>query len=73
MVPYVEKEELPDCDYEKIRLKNIAEQKAMFLEQLKNSATALSKSMKPKPRSYTPNSMSTFRRKEVVRKIYSTR
>ena len=45
MVPYVEKEEVPDCDYEKMRMKNIAEQKAMFLEQLKKSATTLSNSM----------------------------
>lgn len=64
-----EKEELPD--YEKMRLKNIQEQKAMFLEQLKKSATALTNSMKPKPKAYTPNPQ--YRRKTVVRKIYSTR
>ena len=39
-------EEIPD--YEKIRLKNIDEQKAMFLNNLKKSARALSTSMKPK-------------------------
>ena len=36
-------------DYEKIRLKNIAEQKAMFLNSLKKTALDLSASMTPKP------------------------
>ena len=45
-----EKEELPD--YEKNRMKNIQEQKAMFLEQLKKSAKALSNSVKPKPKPF---------------------
>ena len=67
-----EKEELPD--YEKNRMKNIQEQKAMFLEQLKKSAKALSNSVKPKP-FCTPNGsdMATFKRRKIVRKIYSTR
>ena len=53
-----EDEEL--SDYEKIRQKNIAEQKAMFLNNLKKSALALSTSMTPitpkRPRSqlFTP-------------------
>ena len=69
-----EKEELPD--YEKNRMKNIQEQKAMFLEQLKKSAKALSNSVKPKPKPFsTPNGgdKATFRRRKIVRKIYSTR
>ena len=69
-----EKEELPD--YEKTRMKNIQEQKAMFLEQLKKSAKALSNSVKPKPKPFcTPNGSdkATFRRQKIVRKIYSTR
>jgi len=69
-----EKEELPD--YEKNRMKNIQEQKAMFLEQLKKSAKALSNSVKPKPKAFCkPNGsdMAVFRRRKIVRKIYSTR
>ena len=64
-----EKEDLPD--YEILRNKNIQEQKALFLAQLKKSATALSNSMKPKPKAYTPNP--NYRRKVVERKIYPTR
>ena len=53
-----ENEEL--SDYEKIRNKNIAEQKAMFLNSLKKSALALSTSMtpvtpkRPRPKLFAP-------------------
>ena len=52
-----ENEEL--SDYEKIRNKNIAEQKAMFLNSLKKSALALSNSItvtpkRPRPKLFSP-------------------
>ena len=37
-------------EYEKKRLRNIAEQKAMFLNNLKNAARNLSSEMAPKPK-----------------------
>jgi len=63
--------EEPLSDYEKIRIKNIQEQKAKFLEELKKSAKALSVSMKPKPKAFTPNP--NYRRRKIIRKNYITR
>jgi len=67
MIVKDEIEELPD--YEKIRIKNIQEQKAMFLIELKKSAKALNESMKPKPKASSPNS----REREIIQRDYFTR
>ena len=66
-------EDLPD--YEKNRLKNIAEQKAMFLVSLKKRALALSATTKPKSISKSPTSrtVSDFFRRKIVKKKYTTR
>ena len=66
-------EDLPD--YEKNRLKNIAEQKAMFLFSLKKRALALSATTKPKSTSKPPTSRAVpnFCRKKIVKKKYVTR
>ena len=63
-------EEMPD--YEKERLANIAEQRALFMAKLKEAADDLYGSTKPKPVKRVQKS-AEFRRKKVVRKIYSTR
>merc|ERR1719189_1728268 len=67
MIVKDEIEELPD--YEKIRIKNIQEQKAMFLIELKKSAKALNETMKPKPKASSPNS----REREIIQRDYFTR
>ena len=66
-------EDLPD--YEKDRLKNIAEQKAMFLVSLKKRALALSATTKPKsnPKPPTSRAVPNFCRKKIVKKKYATR
>ena len=61
-------DDLPD--YEKVRLKNIAEQKAKFMLSLKQRAKDLSTTMKPKPRPKpsTPRTPSNFGQKIEVQR-----
>ena len=72
-----ENEEL--SDYEKIRNKNIAEQKAMFLNNLKKSALALSTSMTPKqptrskPKIFAPNTEPIVRSKRILERRSSAK
>ena len=66
-------------EYEKIRLKNIAEQKAMFLNNLKKSALALSTSMTPKqpkqfkPKMFAPNTEPIVRSKRILERRSSAK
>ena len=72
-----ENEEL--SDYEKIRNKNIAEQKAMFLNSLKKSALALSTSMTPKqpkqskPKIFSPITEPIIRSKRILERRSSAK
>ena len=66
-------------EYEKTRLKNIAEQKAMFLNNLKKSALALSTSMTPKqakqskPKIFAPNTEPIVRSKRILERRSSAK